>query len=175
MGFGHLPYHKLGAAKAEKRAVKPYNLSDVGGGWYVIGYDTDRAALRTFALQRMKAVRVSTKGFLRPDDFNAENYLGESFGIWRTGAATDKPQRVRIRLDGWAARVAAERRWHPSQEIKQGSVKTESVEILFELANFEEIIRWVLNWGGQAEVLAPKALRERVAEKIQRAARKYAR
>ena len=166
-------YHKLGAKGAERRTVKPYNLSDVSGGWYLIGHDGDRGAMRTFAVQRMKAIRISKKRFLRPEDFDVENYLGESFGIWRTGGTTDKPQRVRVRLEGWAARVAAERMWHPSQEIKTRPGKTDSVEILFELASFEEIIRWVMSWGNQAEVLAPKALRDKVGKELRMAAKRY--
>ena len=60
-----------------------------------------------------------------------------------------------------------------SQEIKVLRGKTESIEIQFELANFEEITGWVLSWGAQAEVLAPKALRDRVSRELRRAARKY--
>ena len=166
-------YHKLGAKAPERRTIKPYNLSDVGGGWYLIGHDLERDALRTFAVQRMKGIRILKKGFLRPDDFDVENYLGESFAIWRTASASEKPHQVRVRLDGWAARVAAERRWHPSQEVKSTPGKPDSVEILFELANFEEIIRWVLSWGNQAEVLAPKALRDKVRRELQMAVKRY--
>ena len=60
-----------------------------------------------------------------------------------------------------------ERRWHPSQEVKELKGKDRSVELTFEIASFEEITRWVLSWGGQAEVIAPKKLRERVAEEIE--------
>ena len=119
----------------EYDAVRPYTLSDVGGCWYLIGHDQSRDVVRTFAVPRIKALRVLSGRFVRPDDFDAATYLGESFGIWRSADGSGKSQRVRIRLEGWAARVAAERRWHPSQEIKKLKGKAEAIELHFELAS----------------------------------------
>jgi len=166
-------YQNLNSAESMRRQIRPYNLSDVGGCWYLIGHDQYRDAVRTFAVPRIRSLRVLAKGFVRPDEFDAARYLGESFGIWRSGDGTGKPQRVSIRLETWAARVAAERRWHPSQEVKVLGGKPEAIEIHFELANFEEITSWVLSWGAQAEVLAPKALRDRVARELRGAAKRY--
>ena len=168
-------YRSLRASTEERRKVRPYSMTDVGGGWYLIGFDLVRKAIRTFAVQRMKGIRVSQKGFIRPDDFDAESYLGESFGIWRTAGSTGKRHKVRVRLEGWAARVAAERRWHPSQDIKVKVAKgrTDVVEIAFELAGFEEITRWILSWGSLAEVISPKSLRDHVAKEIAGAAKRY--
>jgi predicted DNA-binding transcriptional regulator YafY len=166
-------YRNLNSKSSRRRQVRPYTLSDVGGCWYLIGHDQSRDAVRTFAVPRIKALRVLTGRFVRPDDFDADSYLGESFGIWRTADGTGKSHRVRIRLEGWAARVAAERRWHPSQEIKKLKGKTEAIEIQFELANFEEIASWVMSWGALAEVLTPKALRDRVGKELRMAAKRY--
>jgi proteasome accessory factor B len=167
-------YRKLSATQNERRSMHPYSLVDVSGGWYLIGHDLKRDAMRTFALQRIKGLLVSkTKGFVRPDDFRAEDYLGESFGVWRAADAKGKPHRIRIRLEGWAARVASERRWHPSQQVRELRGKGERSEVSFELANLEEITSWVLSWGAQAEVLAPKALRTRVSGEIRKAAKLY--
>ena len=167
-------YRKLSAKERERRSLRPYSLIDVSGGWYLIGHDNVRDAMRTFALQRIKGLRVSeTKGFVRPEDFRAEDYLGESFGVWRAADAKGKPHRIRVRLEGWAARVATERRWHPSQQVKELRGKGERMEISFELANLEEITSWVLSWGAQAEVVAPKALRTRVSGEIKKAAKLY--
>ena len=166
-------YRNLNSKSARRRQVRPYTLSDVGGCWYLIGHDQSRNAVRTFAVPRIKALRVLTGRFVRPDDFDADSYLGESFGIWRTDDGSGRTHRVRIRLEGWAARVAAERRWHPSQEIKEFKSQTDVIEIHFELANFEEITSWVLSWGALAEVLAPKALRDKVGKELRKAAEKY--
>ena len=69
--------------------------------------------------------------------------------------------------------MASERRWHPSQQVKELRGKGERSEISFDLANLEEITSLVLSWGAQAEVLAPKALRTRVSGEIKKAAKLY--
>ena len=62
-------YRKLNSTESEKRRLQPYHLAEIDGGWYVIGNDLDRDAKRTFAVQRMKAVSVTQRRFVRPSDF----------------------------------------------------------------------------------------------------------
>ncbi len=45
-------YRKLGAAKAEKRSVQPWCVLASGGHWYLVGFDTQRGADRSFRLAR---------------------------------------------------------------------------------------------------------------------------
>jgi len=44
------------------------------------------------------------------------------------------------------------------REIEHG--KDGSVEIAYRVADVDELVRWVLSWGAQAEVLAPAQARE---------------
>jgi hypothetical protein len=46
-----------------------------------------------------------------------KNHLGGSFGVWNYPETVTSDQDVRVVFRGYAARVVAERRWHPSQEI----------------------------------------------------------
>ena len=121
--------------------------------------DLDRGQLRTFALPRMRDVKVTRTKFVRPADFSIQRHLAESFGVFR-GAGDGKVQRVRIRFDAWAARLIGERVWHESQEIRR--LREGEIELRLELGGLEEVERWILSWGEHAEVIAPKALRERI-------------
>ncbi len=58
----------------------------------------------------------------------------------------------------YAARLAQERRWHPTQEIFPLNAKGTRVEIRFEIGRLEEVLRWVLSFGSQAKVLGPPEL-----------------
>lgn len=107
----------------------------------------------------MREVKLTRTKFLRPADFSIQRHLGESFGVFR-GEAGGKVQRVRIRFDAWAARLVSERAWHESQEIKR--LRSGEIELQLELASLEEVERWILSWGVHAEVMAPRALRDRV-------------
>ncbi|MGD9418777.1 MAG: helix-turn-helix transcriptional regulator [Verrucomicrobiota bacterium JB025] len=158
-------YRKLGNAPAEARRVQPLHLGEVDGGWYLIAHDLDRGALRTFALPRMTRVRVLKTGFARPEDFDGEAYLNASFGIWNV-AGDDARHVVKLELRNYAARLAQERRWHPSQEVTAVDGEDERVLVSFEVGRLEEVMRWVLSFGSQAKVLEPLELVEMVRNEL---------
>jgi len=166
-------YRKIDSAGWEPRRLRPFHLADFEGGWYVIGHDLDRKARRTFALQRMKAVRVLQTRFARPADFSLSDHLGGSFGVWHRPEDKGKRHRIRLRFTGWAARMVSERRWHPSQEIRWIGKEKDTLEIVLELSGFEEISRWILSWGPQVEVLEPEVLRDAIADALEEARRHY--
>lgn len=164
-------YRKLGAESSEARKVEPYHLGEVDGCNYLIGHDVDRRALRTFALPRMTVLTVGATHFERPRDFSGSEFLRRSFGIW-SRAGDETRHVVRVELCDFAARIVQERRWHPSQEIIPLNAKASRVEVRFEVGALEDVVRWVLSWGGKAKVLAPPELKAKVkAEILQMAAR----
>jgi proteasome accessory factor B len=164
-------YRKLGAARAGLRRVQPYHLGEVDGCWYLIGFDHARGALRTFALPRITALKVLRSTFTVPDEFDGAAYLGSSFGVWTDARDPDRRQEVRIELSGYAARLAQERRWHPSQQVIVLNADASRVEIRFEVGRLEEVVRWTLSWGGQAKVRAPGELQRLVRGEITRMGR----
>ncbi len=158
-------YRKLGADHAESRRVQPLHLGEVDGGWYLIAYDLDRGALRTFALPRITRLKPTSEAFVRPADFDGGNHLRQSFGIWSVAGDYSR-QLVRVELKDYAARLATERRWHPTQEIFPKNAKGTRVEVRFEVGRLEEVLRWVLSFGSQAKVLGPPELAKMVQQEI---------
>ena len=58
--------------------------------------------------------------------------------------------------------LVRERMWHHSQKIKE--LRDGGLELQLRLGSLEEIERWILSWGDQAEVLEPARLQQRLAE-----------
>ena len=158
-------YRKLDADQPEARKVQPLHLGEVEGGWYLIAHDPARAALRTFALPRISRCRVLASRFERPPDFHGTAYLNRSFGIWHV-AGDESRHLVRLELRNYAARLAQERRWHPTQEVTPLNQQGSKVEIRFEVGRLEEVLRWVLSFGSQAKVLAPPELAKMVRDEV---------
>ena len=152
-------YLKLSSTQHEFRQARPYHLGCVENQWYVFAHDLDRGQMRTFALPRMREVKVTRKKFERPADFSIAQHLGESFGVFAK-AGSKKPPRIVVRFDAFAARLVAERTWHPTQQVR--ALPGNEIELSMQLSGLEEIERWLLSWGGHARVIGPKALRERV-------------
>ena len=158
-------YHKLKGDKPERRRVRPYHVGQIEHGWYVIGFDVDRGAVRTFALQRISSLELHKTRFAKPDDFDIREHLRGSFGVWSYGKNEGARHEVRVRFSGYAARVIGERQWHASQEIIRDEVG-DGLEFRVQVAGLEEITRWILSWGSKAKVLAPEILRARVADEV---------
>lgn len=163
-------YRKLGADSAESRKVHPLHLGEVDGGWYLIAHDEVRGALRTFALPRITRLKVGHEHFQIPVGFDGREHLRRSFGIW--SQPDDRSLvLVRVQLFGYAARLAGERRWHPTQEVRDLNSKGTQVEVCFEAGALEEVVRWVLGFGSKAKVIGPPELKKLVRDEVQLMAR----
>ena len=60
-----------------RREVEPYAVMHADGRWYLLGYCRSRKALRTFRLDRVSGLAVSTARFRPPAAFDARQYLHE--------------------------------------------------------------------------------------------------
>lgn len=160
-------YRKLTSKQLEPRLLRPYHLRQIEHAWYVVGYDVDRDAMRTFALQRMVKLVVTKRKFKREVEFDADEYFGGSFGVWNYDNESKRGRyEVRIRFEGYAARVVAERSWHATQEIVPLDDDGSAIEFRARLAGLEEVTRWILSWGSKARVIQPERLRQMVTDEV---------
>ncbi len=156
-----LHYRKPGHA-TEKRLVDAYHLANINGEWYLFAYDHARKDLRTFVPTRIQSVQPTGKTFERTQKFSLEKRLRDSFGVH----AGEGEFEVVIRFAPRAADYIREKKWHPSQTLRD--LKDGGAELKMKLSSLAEVERWALSWGGEAKVLKPKEL----VESVKNAARK---
>jgi proteasome accessory factor B len=156
-----LTYRKPGRRKTEQRVVDPYHLTNVNGEWFLFAYDHLRQAIRTFVPARIQAVQPTGKTFLRPRKFSLEKTLRDSFGV-HSGQGNYE---VVVRFNEFAADYIREKRWHPSQELRE--LDDGGVELRLRLSSLGEIQRWILSWGGHAVVQGPAELAASVKQAAQ--------
>ncbi|MEO0416089.1 MAG: WYL domain-containing protein, partial [Verrucomicrobiota bacterium] len=166
-------YKKLRANSAELRKVRPYHLTEIDGAWYIIGYDLDRKARRTFNVQRITNLGVTSRRFPRPADLNLESHLSGSFGVWSGTKKEGEEFEVKIKFTDFAARIVSERRWHPSQELEIIDEHGNEIELTMRLTALEDVSRWVMGFGPMAEVLGPPEFREMMRDQHAAALRQY--
>jgi predicted DNA-binding transcriptional regulator YafY len=155
-------YRKPGQQKPEVRVVDPYHLANINGEWFLFAFDHARKDIRTFAPARIAGVEPTGKTFARPARFSLEKRLHDSFGVV-SGAGEFN---VVIRFDEFAAGYIREKRWHPSQTLRER--KDGGMELQMKLSSLAEVQRWVLSWGGHAKVVAPRELAAAVEEAARR-------
>lgn len=148
-----LLYRKAGQKEADPRVVDPYHLANINGEWFLFAYCHLRRDIRTFVPSRIAAVELTGKTFARPRQFSLEKRLRASFGV-RTGGGDYE---VILHCHEWVADLIREKRWHPSQVLRDLS---DGVELRLRLSTLVEVQRWVLSWGGYISVIAPPELVE---------------
>ncbi len=155
-----LTYRKPGKQQTEQRTVDPYHLANINGEWFLFAFDHLRNDIRTFVPARIRKVEFTGKSFARPSKFSLGKTLQNSFGV-HSGKGV---QEVIVQFSPYAADYIREKKWHPSQKLRE--LKNGGVELRLNLSSLGEIERWILGWGGNATVVAPAEL----AESVRRAA-----
>ncbi len=162
-------YRKPGDPRPAARRVQPYHLANRENLWYLVGFDPERAALRTFAVTRIADVARTGATFTRPADFSPEKFFANALGV--LGGSGD--HRVVIRFQPGAAARVREREWHESQEMKE--LPGGALELRLRLGALTEIEHWILGWGAEAEVIAPAELRANLRKTAQALVAQYRR
>jgi proteasome accessory factor B len=137
-----------------------YHLLAYHGNWYALALHTAKARVQTFALSRFRRIAATGQAFTRPAEFSPETHARQAFGI----VSGEKPIRVRLLFEPKLAVYITERQWHPSQEFRTRA--DGRVEMRLETTGRKELVRWVLSWMPDVKVLAPRSLRDRIAEKL---------
>jgi len=153
-----MKYHAIYRDEAQEREVDPYLLRCYCGDWYLIGHDHRTGHIPMFNIARIRELRVTRRTFEVQPDFNPEEYFGGTFQV----SQRDERHRVRVRFSGVAARLVAEKTWHPSQKLTRK--KNGDVVLEMTVSDLDEVASWVLSFGPNARVLGPPTLRQQVAE-----------
>jgi predicted DNA-binding transcriptional regulator YafY len=146
----------------------PYGLILYEGAFYLTGFSQWSQAIRTFKLQRVKDVALTSKSFKRPADFSLENCLNRSFGIFQDEM---EPTTVRCEFRDWAARLMREQKWHRTQVIEKD--EGNKLIVSFLLTSKTDFKRWILGFGPFAKVLEPKQLSSEIADSLRKALKNY--
>jgi hypothetical protein len=132
---------------------KSYRFTVFDGGFYLVGHCHLRGAERIFAVERIRELRMLAQGFKLPPDFDAEEFLRHSWGIVRGEMVP-----VTVIFSRSVARYIRDRLWHPSQKLRD--LPDGRLEVSLRVADTVEVRRWILGYGGEAEVVEPEGLRE---------------
>lgn len=143
-------YQKADAEAPPLRIVCPYATVFASGAWYLVARCDDTASLRFFRTDRIRSVEVLEQSFRRPAGFVAEELVQNGRAFLADGAGS-----VTVRYGPRIARWIAER--EGTAVAADGSLT-----LTHPLADVDWAVRHVLQYGPDAEVLAPPAVRSAV-------------
>jgi len=160
-------YRSLSAGRTANRRIRPYRVFNHRGDWYVAAWDERRAEVRDFALHRIRRVTLTTESYTIEKAFDFRRYVADAFAIEKGERPVDVAVRFAPRQARWIRAGKVQRSARIQERLDGGCV------LRLRVAGLGEVKRWVMQFGAEAEVLAPKRLRKEVAADLDRARSLY--
>lgn len=143
----------------------PYHLRYSDHTWYVLGKSGPHKTVRAFRLNRIKELTTLDKCFIKDEKFDIGEYLGKAWSMLPEGRLYN----IKLRFSPQVARDVAEVQWHSTQTVTFEGDGSAIIE--FRVDGLNEITWWILSYGDQVQVLAPKTLRQKITKIAQNMAR----
>jgi predicted DNA-binding transcriptional regulator YafY len=159
-------YCTLHSGEIKERKFDPYSVyfDPDGATIKVIGYDHEREKVIPFSVDHIRRIRETGERFQLPPDWDLREHLTQ----YCFNGIHGEPIKIRLRAHGVTASIFAERTFHRSQhEVERypvNSERPESITIEMEVAGGRGLVRFILSWAPDVEVISPSELRREVAE-----------
>ena len=136
--------------------VEPYCLKMFKQRWYVLVYAPDIDKMRVYGLDRIHAIKPTTAKYQLPDDFDAEAYFKDAYGVTVLDEQ-QQPEKIVISIDEGQANYLRTLPLHPSQ--KEIEPINGYPAFSFYLYPADEFLRELYAYGSALEVHEPEWLR----------------
>lgn len=147
-----IEYNSIESGKSN-RTVEPYFIVFRVRAFYMVGFCRNTNDFRTFRIDRISELTVTDQTFVRKTGITAQSYFDGSWGVF-----TGKKIAVTILFKGNASRIVLSDKHHPGEQVEK--LRDGTVRYKVTTRGTEEIQRWILSFGNEAEVIEPKELRE---------------
>ncbi|UCH96188.1 MAG: WYL domain-containing protein [Candidatus Aminicenantes bacterium] len=163
-----ITYRSVFTKEYSQRIINPLHLVLYMGNWHIMAFCEMRKGIRDFALSRIQKIEILAENIaenLKSIDIKKE--IDGVHGIFFEG----KREKVVLRFNEGIADYVREQVWFPGQTLVEE--ENGEVTLSFFVTDFREVVREVLSFGAEVEVVQPEALREIIKENIKKLARMY--
>jgi len=166
--YVHFEYESYISANKKPRKVIPLLLKEYRNRWYLVSYDSVKQDVITYALERMQQVEITLEVAVETIDFDVTKFFQNSIGITVTKSL---PEKIIFKADNVSSKYIVSQPFHSSQKlIKEGKNRsTFEMNVIVS----EELIRQILSFGGEIEVISPTTFRNQIIKRIQQMRSSY--
>jgi predicted DNA-binding transcriptional regulator YafY len=149
------------------RVISPQQLVRYKDNWYLDGWCHESLQLRIFSLDTIKNYHFKNTPYKEIGEEELQRTYATSYGLF-----SGEPKATAVLLfSGKAARYATREHWHSQQVL---TIRNDSkVQLQIPFNNPAELIRTILYWGDEVEVIAPEKLRNEIATIAKRVVQQY--
>lgn len=163
-----ISYKKYGSDEIKNLSVAPYCLKLYHRRWYLLArYES--GLFRILSLDRIREVEISDDTFAIEDDFNADAYFSDCFGVVRDEDM--EPERIIIRAFGTEVNYLRDLPLHHSQHEISGTNDYTDFELY--LRPTLDFQGQILSRGSRLMVLSPQSLADNIRQTLLEASALY--
>lgn len=162
-------YQKFWEDIISERIVEPYALKEFRSRWYILAKDTNDNFIKSFALDRLTNLVITSHKFQYPEDYNVEESYRYCFGIVNPNGA--EPQDIILSFTPFQGKYIKTLPLHATQQILVDN--DEEVRIKLKLCLTHDFFMELLSLGENMKVIEPKSLVEKIKKAHQNASLQY--
>jgi predicted DNA-binding transcriptional regulator YafY len=163
-------YTKFWEDAPRRRSGKPYALKEFRRRWYVLLHDDDDKRIKVFGLDRISELEITGERFLAVDSVDVEALFAPCFGVTIPDDAD--PQEVTLAFTAFQGKYVKSLPLHHSQKIV--SEAKNELRISLNVYLTYELEMQILSYGEDVRVIRPKALINRIRQRLDDTLRRYA-
>jgi len=153
-------YQKFWEDDATKRVAEPYALKEFKDRWYLLAKDNKDSKIKTFALDRLSTLKVTSEKFKRSEYYNVHENYRHYFGIITPEGA--EPLDIILSFDPVQGKYIKTLPIHETQKILIDN--EEEVKVKLRLCVTQDFIMELLSFGNRMKVIKPLSLAKRIKE-----------
>ena len=164
-----LSYKGYSMSEHKEMVVYPYSIRLFKRRWYMIGYSEYSQDVRLYMLDRAEAIAMLDDKFVMPEDFDAEGYFEDYYGV--RGTRTQELTRMVVKVKANRCDLIRNLPLHSSQR---------EIEITNEYSIFEVYLRpnfdlkqELISYMDSIEVIQPEFMRNEMRSTLRSMCKMY--
>ena len=163
-----LRYQSFRMAEPQTLIVHPYYLKQYNNRWFLFCCNGDYTNLSNYPLDRILSVKLAHVPY-RDTDIDFDEYFADMIGVSRRNG--QEPEDVVLRFPKDQYKYVSTKPWHWSQTVIEENDDFVTMQ-MHVIINYE-LEQKILSFGDYVEVVAPRSLRDRIKERMDKSLEKY--
>lgn len=165
IAFDYRSYQRVNAAR--DIVIEPYFVKIFKQVWYVIGYNIKDRKIKTYALDRVLKMNITSETFVMPESMTPSDFFADCFGIITNQS---EPKDIVLRVTATQAKYLRAVPLHSSQR--------EEIHDNYSLFYYRMRITYdlraeLLSLGSEVQVLQPRELKVQMMSELQKSLKNY--
>jgi predicted DNA-binding transcriptional regulator YafY len=163
-----LRYQSFRMAEPQTLIVHPYYLKQYNNRWFLFCCNGDHTNLSNYPLDRILSVKLAHVPY-RDTDIDFDEYFADMIGVSRRNG--QEPEDVVLRFPKDQYKYVSTKPWHWNQMVIEENDDFVTMQ-MHVIINYE-LEQKILSFGDYVEVVAPRSLRDRIKERMEKSLEKY--